>query len=184
VRDRWLDETELPKFLAALATETDACADLIRFLTISGWRVSDARLLDWAQVNLQSGEVRLEDSATKKRAKVISADAAVLIDRQPGRTGAVFSRHSNMPLDYNYLRYYDDTARVLDVPLDVLTSQAKLSRVNRRAFLSLSALIVAHGRRCRAATRRREPPPIVGLSVAAAINILNKPSAEIIAAKC
>jgi hypothetical protein len=37
-------------------------------------------------------------------------------------------------------------SRVLEVPPDVLTSQAKLSRVNRRAFLSLSALTVAHGR--------------------------------------
>jgi hypothetical protein len=40
-RERWLDEVELPRFLAALATETDACADLIRFLTVSGWRVSE-----------------------------------------------------------------------------------------------------------------------------------------------
>ena len=32
------------------------------------------------------------------------------------------------------------------MPLDVLTSQAKLSRMNRRAFMSLSALAVAHGK--------------------------------------
>ena len=32
------------------------------------------------------------------------------------------------------------------MPLAVLTSEARLSRVNRRAFLSLSALTVAHGK--------------------------------------
>jgi transcriptional regulator with XRE-family HTH domain len=37
-------------------------------------------------------------------------------------------------------------AKVFNVPLDVLTSEAKLSRMNRRAFLSLSALTVAHGK--------------------------------------
>jgi transcriptional regulator with XRE-family HTH domain len=37
-------------------------------------------------------------------------------------------------------------AQVFDMPLDVLTSQAKLSRMNRRAFMSLSALTVAHGK--------------------------------------
>jgi transcriptional regulator with XRE-family HTH domain len=37
-------------------------------------------------------------------------------------------------------------SKVLDVPLDVLTSEAKLSRMNRRAFLSLSALTVVHGK--------------------------------------
>jgi hypothetical protein len=35
-------------------------------------------------------------------------------------------------------------ATVLDLPLDVLVAEAKLSRMNRRNFLSLSALTVAH----------------------------------------
>jgi transcriptional regulator with XRE-family HTH domain len=34
----------------------------------------------------------------------------------------------------------------LSVPLDVLTSEARLARMNRRGFLSLSALTVAHGK--------------------------------------
>jgi integrase len=191
VRDRWLDETELPKFLAALATETDACADLIRFLTISGWRVSDARLLDWAQVNLQSGEVRLEDSATKKRAKVISADAAVLIDRQPGRTGAVFSRHSNMPLDYNYLR---DRLRALCGKAGIAPITPHTLRHSAATWCALGGgdiveLRDAFGWRTLAMPSRyikssRTAAHRGAERVAAAINILNKPSAEIIAAKC
>lgn len=37
-------------------------------------------------------------------------------------------------------------ANVLEMPLEVLSSEAKLERMNRRAFLSLSALTVAHGK--------------------------------------
>ena len=90
--------------MAAFASETDACGDLIRFLCITGWRVTDARRLDWSQVDLKNLEVDLQDSATKKRARVLSADAAMLIDRQHGRVGAVFSRHLGKPLSYTYLR--------------------------------------------------------------------------------
>jgi transcriptional regulator with XRE-family HTH domain len=37
-------------------------------------------------------------------------------------------------------------SKVLDVPLDLLAAEAKLERVNRRNFLALSALTVAHGK--------------------------------------
>lgn len=103
-RDRWLDEDELPKFLAALSKEKGPCGDLLRFLAVTGWRISDARLLDWSQVDLKSLTVHLEDSETKKRARVLSADAAMLIDRQKGRTGTVFSRYAGKPLSYIYVR--------------------------------------------------------------------------------
>ena len=78
--------------------------DLLRFITITGWRVSDARLLDWTQVNLKNLEVYLEDSATKGRPKALSADAAALIARQPGRAGVVFSNGGGRPTDYVKLR--------------------------------------------------------------------------------
>ena len=87
-----------------MSKEQGACGDLLRFLAVTGWRVSDARLLDWSQVDLKSLTVRLEDSETKKRARVLSADAAMLIDRQKGRVGAVFSRHACKPLSYTYVR--------------------------------------------------------------------------------
>ncbi|WP_161534416.1 tyrosine-type recombinase/integrase [Bradyrhizobium sp. LCT2] len=104
-RERWLDEKELPLYVAALAkAPVDAVHDLLRFLTITGWRVTDARLLDHAQVNLKTLEVHLEDSATKGRPTALSADAAALIARQPGQTGAVFSNGGGRPVDYKKLR--------------------------------------------------------------------------------
>lgn len=42
-------------------------------------------------------------------------------------------------------RLFDALSRALDVPETVLRSETKLSRVDRRAFLSLAALTVTHG---------------------------------------
>jgi integrase len=104
-RERWLDEKELPLFIAALAkAPADPVHDLLRFLTVNGWRVSDARLLDWSQVDLKNLVVRLEDSVTKGRPKAISTDAATLIARQPCRVGPVFSGRGGQPVDYGRLR--------------------------------------------------------------------------------
>jgi integrase len=104
-RERWLDEKELPPYVAALAkARTDPLHDLLRFISVTGWRVSDARLLDWSQVNLKRLEVYLQDSATKGRPKALSTDAAALIARQPGRAGAVFSNRGGRPVDYKKLR--------------------------------------------------------------------------------
>lgn len=103
-RERWLDEAELPKFLAALSDEPGAVGALIRFLLVTGWRVSDARLLDWSQVDLKTLTVRLADTATKKRARVLSADAARLIDCQSGRVGPVFAGRGGAPISYTRLR--------------------------------------------------------------------------------
>jgi integrase len=104
-RERWIDEKEMPLFVAELArAPVDPVHDLLRFLTITGWRVSDARLLDWSAVDLKKLEVRLEDSATKGRPTMLSSDAAALIDRQLGRAGTVFSNRAGQPVDYGYLR--------------------------------------------------------------------------------
>jgi integrase len=105
-RERWLDEKELPPYVAALAkAPADPVHDLLRFITVNGWRVSDARLLDWSQVDLKTLSVHLEDSATKGRPTALSTDAAALIARQPGRVGAVFSNTGgDRPTDYVKLR--------------------------------------------------------------------------------
>jgi integrase len=186
-RDRWLDESELPKFLTALATETDACADLIRFLTVTGWRVSDGRLLRWAEINLQAREVTLAaDSATKKRPRVLSTDAAVLIDRQAGRTGAVFSRYGTEPIGYTYLckRLRAVCAKAHIAPFSPHTlrhSAATWAAIRggdvveiRDAFgwtgLEMPSRYIKPSRT--AAQRGAE-------RTAAAINILGKPSAEV-----
>jgi integrase len=189
-RDRWLDETELPKFLAALAKEQGPAGDLIRFLTVTGWRVSDARLLDWSQVNLKTLEVHLDDSATKKRARVLSADAAMLIDRQEGRVGAVFSRRGGNPISYEYLRERL-TAVCLAAEIEPITphtlrhSAATWGAIHgadlielRDAFAWKSLAMPNRYVKTAQTVARRGAERVAG-----AINVFGKPSAEIVEAK-
>lgn len=104
-RERWLDEHDLPEFVRALAEVAGPQADLIRFLTISGWRVSEARLLRWDMVDLPRMVVKLPDSKTGATTRALSTDAATLIDRQEHRTGFVFSgRKGAQPISYKRLR--------------------------------------------------------------------------------
>lgn len=98
----WLDQDELPKFVAELVKVEGPLGDLLRFIAVTGWRVSAARLLRFDQVNLSKLQVKLEDTMTKKHATTISADAGALIQRQPHRIGYVFSRKKGAhPIEYN-----------------------------------------------------------------------------------
>ena len=155
-RERWLDEKELPLFVAELArAPVDPVHDLLRFLTITGWRVSDARLLDWSAVDLKKLEVRLEDSATKGRPTVLSTDAAALIDRQLGRAGAVFS---NRGRPTGRLRV---SARDAGGRAEGRRDQVREARFRRCAREGHAAHVAPHGglvvgaRRCRSVRAAR-----------------------------
>ena len=104
-RDVWLDEMDLPKFVSALADVTGAYGDLIRFLTVTGWRVSEARLLTWDMIDLPRMVARLPDSKTGATRRELSTDAATILDGQKHRIGFAFSnRNGSAPLSYKGLR--------------------------------------------------------------------------------
>ncbi|MDX0431139.1 DUF4102 domain-containing protein [Sinorhizobium medicae] len=56
----WLDQDELPKFVAELVKVEGPLGDLLRFIAVTGWRVSAARLLRFDQVNLSKLQVSLK----------------------------------------------------------------------------------------------------------------------------
>jgi integrase len=104
-RDHWLDEADLPKFVTALAKVQSAHGELIRFLTVTGWRVSEARLLTWDMVDLPRLVARLPDSKTGPTTRALSTDAATILDGQLHRIGFAFSgRNGNQPVSYKRLR--------------------------------------------------------------------------------
>ena len=93
-RDRWLDEKDLPDFIKALAIVDGPHADCIRFMTVTGWRVSEALSLTWDMVDLSRLIARLPDSKTGAAVRALSTDAATIIDGQGHRVGFVFSSSS------------------------------------------------------------------------------------------
>lgn len=101
VNETWVDEIDLDPFIVALGEVPGPLGDFLRFLAVSGWRVSAARKLRWDQVDLKKLEVRLDNKATKITATALSADGAMLIDAQEHRMGYVFSNSKGrLPLDY------------------------------------------------------------------------------------
>jgi integrase len=104
-REAWLDETDLPLFVAALATAKGPHADLIRFLTVSGWRVSEGRLLTWDMIDLPRLVARLPDTKTGASVRSLSTDAATILDGQTHRLGFAFSSGGGRrPVSYKRLR--------------------------------------------------------------------------------
>jgi integrase len=104
-RERWLDETDLPSFLKALVTFEGAHSDCIRFLTVTGWRVSEALHLTWDMVDLSRLVARLPDTKTGACLRALATDAATIIDCQPHRVGFVFSsRKGSQGISYKMLR--------------------------------------------------------------------------------
>lgn len=104
VRERWLDESSLPSFIEALSSFEGDAPDLIRFLTITGWRVSEARLLTWDMIDLPRLVARLPDTKTGSQTRALSLDATSILERMPRRLGFAFSRTGLQPVSYKRLR--------------------------------------------------------------------------------
>jgi len=49
------------------ARQSHGCADLVRFLAYSGCRISEARKVTWADVDLTGGNLRVENAKSRKR---------------------------------------------------------------------------------------------------------------------
>jgi transcriptional regulator with XRE-family HTH domain len=61
-------------------------------------------------------------------------------------TRSLISRYESEKRLPTSVHLIDALSRVLDVPIDVVQAETRLSRVERRTFLSLAALTAAHGK--------------------------------------
>jgi integrase len=187
-REHWLDEHDLPKFLAALAQAKGPHAEAIRFLTVTGWRVSEVTGLRWDMVDLPRMIARLPDTKTGQQVRALSTDAAALVDRQQHRHGYVFSpRGGWSPVGYTRVRHaltaVCEAAGIVPITPHVLRhTAATWAAVNgaeahelREAFgwktLAMTARYVSKSE----ALARRGAERAAG-----AINIFNRPAAKIV----
>lgn len=190
-KDTWLNEQELPKFLMTLTEIETPVGELLRFLAVTGWRISEARLLDWADVDLPRMLVRLPDSKVGAIDRPLSADAAMIVDRQPHRSGFVFSTSDGRrPVDYKQVRN----------DLSAVCKKAEVARLTphglRHTFATWAALAGASAHELREAggwrtlamtnryVSRAETLGRAGAEKAArAINIFARPNAEVVKIK-
>ncbi|MGV8832956.1 MAG: tyrosine-type recombinase/integrase [Devosia sp.] len=103
-RDVWIDELDMPAFIDALDGAPLPYADLLRFLVITGWRISEARELRWDVVDLRRGVVHLGDTKTGAQDRQLSEDAVAIVKRQlHSGFGYVFSKTGRAMLDAKYV---------------------------------------------------------------------------------
>jgi integrase len=101
-RDAWIDELDMPRYLEALSAVKGPHGDLLRFLTITGWRISEARELTWDMLDLRRLVANLPDTKTGQQDRQLSADAVTIISGQKHRSGYVFSKTGRQMLDYKH----------------------------------------------------------------------------------
>jgi integrase len=90
-REVWLNAEEMPRFVAELNSRQSPHAEILRFLTVTGWRIGEALSLRFDMVDLQNLVAHLPDTKTGRQSRALSTDAAILLDRQDHKLGFVFS---------------------------------------------------------------------------------------------
>ena len=104
-RDRYLDEYELRKFLKELGINKTPYGEIIRFLTITGWRIGEAISLKWEFIDLSRKIAVLPDTKTGQQTRALSLDAISILQNQKHQLGFVFSNRNGLaPLGYKHIR--------------------------------------------------------------------------------
>ena len=104
-RQGFVDPPDYQRIVKALEILDPPSADIVRFLYLLGWRLGEVLRLDWQEVNVEAGSVRLPPRRTKNRQpraiRVGSLLHAVLRRRWEHRLGdAVFHRAGRPVKDF------------------------------------------------------------------------------------
>jgi integrase len=132
-RERRLSDDEYAALGAALRTSADvvlpSAIAALRFLCLSGWRISEALALRWDELDLARRTAILKDSKTGRSMRPLSHAACDLLRAQPrlGENAAVFPRISS------YQRVLQRVREHGGLPRDVT------AHVLRHSFASLAA---------------------------------------------
>jgi integrase len=89
-------------FKSELQPASPVIVAALRFLTLTGWRESEAVRLQWSEVNLDTGIATLGDTKTGKSVRAITAPALELLAAQPHTEGSPYvfpGRDPKKPLE-------------------------------------------------------------------------------------
>ena len=106
-RSGFFEEGEFAAVLLELPSDV---GDLVQFLRVTGWRRDEARLLQWASVDMDGKTIRLEEARSKGgRARVfpfgLAATLSALIDaRWEARDGLYVFHRGGQPLSVGAVR--------------------------------------------------------------------------------
>jgi integrase len=128
-RMRRLSDAEYGQLWSALNREKNVANDVFLFLTISGWRSSEAKNLTFSEVDLERRIAILSDSKTGQSVRPLSSAAVEIIKCQPVKNGQfVFEHRHGKPIN-NLTPWWNK----LEMPGDVSP------HVMRHSFASLGA---------------------------------------------
>lgn len=95
-RDRWATEGEVARLLGSASPHV---APLVRFLVMTGARMSEALYLDWADVDLSAAWAVFRDTKRHGESRGVPLHPTVVVDlaNMRHRTGAVFRTQKGEP---------------------------------------------------------------------------------------
>jgi integrase len=100
-RTRRLSDAEYQQLWTAInggAALSPIVADIIQLLAVTGWRSGEAKLLKWAELDLERRCAILADTKTGKSVRPLSSAAVEIIQRQERKGQYVFAFQNDKPV--------------------------------------------------------------------------------------
>lgn len=113
VRQGFYEPEQTEKIIGRL---TEALAEVVRFASLTGWRISEVLSLEWSSVDLRAGVLRLGTTKNgRPRTLALTGDLQRLIERRwkareyrsssgPALSAFVFHRRRGRPISYGSYR--------------------------------------------------------------------------------
>jgi integrase len=96
-RLRRLSVAEYGQLWSALQNEKSVTSDIFLFLTLSGWRSGEARLLKYSELDLDRRIANLTDTKTGQSFRPLSVATIEIIQKQPRTSDYVFALQNGKP---------------------------------------------------------------------------------------
>jgi site-specific recombinase XerD len=132
-RMRRLAESEYAQLWSALERENNVATDVFLLIAISGWRSSEAKNLQWKEVDLEHRVATLGDTKSGMSIRPLSSAAVEIMKRQPVKNGQFVFEHQRTKPISNLTPWWNK----LEMPKDVSPHVLRHSIASLAADLGL-----------------------------------------------